>query len=259
MRTLVVSLGNTSVFAGVFANGRQISAFRLPLADASTARALAKNFPRKVRGRIDAAVMCSVVPKLTPLFAKEIQRRWKIAPRRLTAASVAELKVAYRNPSELGTDRIAAALGAREVIGPRDVIIVDCGTATTVTALRKDGTILGGAIFPGLGLWPAMLATRTAQLPEVSLRLPKSAIGRSPRESLQSGIVHGHAGAVRALVTAIAREQFGRKKPLVIGTGGNARWLKTAGLFSQTIPNLVLIGLARFGKVAASPTPAEHP
>src|SRR6185295_6890925 len=96
---------------------------------------------------------CSVVPKFTPPITKEIRQRFGVAPLVLTADSIREVRITYRNPRELGTDRIAAALGVREVIGARDVIVVDCGTATTVTALRRDGTILGGAIFPGMGLW----------------------------------------------------------------------------------------------------------
>jgi type III pantothenate kinase len=252
VRTLALSIGNTSVLVGIFSNGRIGKAFRVPISDSPDARKWSESLLQPVRGKIARAVLCSVVPKLTPLVVKQIEQQFGVVPRLLTARSVRDLKIGYRNPRELGTDRIAAALGVREVVGARDVVIIDCGTATTVTALRRDGAILGGAIFPGLALWPAMLASRTAQLPKVSLRRPASAIGRSTRDSLHSGIFHGHVGAVRELVRQISREAFPRGKPLVIGTGGNSRWLAEAGLFSRTIPNLVLIGLERFGKVNVS-------
>jgi type III pantothenate kinase len=252
MRTLVLSIGNTSVSGDVFSKGKSVAIFRLPLAKVSSTRGVTEHLLPRVRGKIDQAVLCSVVPKLTPVIVKQITKRFGIVASVLTADSIREVKINYRAPRELGTDRIAAALGAREVVGARDVIVVDCGTATTVTALRRDGTILGGAIFPGLGLWSAMLASRTAQLPAVPLRRPAAAVGRSTRESLQSGIFHGHAGAVRELVRQITREAFGGKKTLVFGTGGNAPWLASEAVFSHIIPNLVLIGLARFGKVEAA-------
>jgi type III pantothenate kinase len=251
VRTLVLSIGNTSVFGGVFSNGKCDATFRLPVSKVSTGPGFARLLRRRVRGKIDRVAFCSVVPKLTALIAKEVQHQFGLVPRLLTAASLHGLKIAYRNPRELGTDRIAAALGARQILGERNAIVVDCGTATTVTALHRDGVILGGAIFPGLALWPGMLVSCTAQLPAVALRRPRRVLGRSTRDGLQSGIFHGHAGAIRELVRKVRQEAFGRGRAIVIGTGGNMKWLGRDRLFSRSVPNLALLGLEQFGTMDA--------
>jgi len=131
------------------------------------------------------------------------------------------------------------------------VIVVDCGTATTVTALSKQGILLGGAILPGLGLWPEMLATRTAQLPRVALKRPAVALGRSTQQGLQSGFFHGHAGAIRELTQRIGAEAFGRASVVVIGTGGYAALLTRENLFTVYQPELILTGLHFFARFSA--------
>jgi type III pantothenate kinase len=87
------------------------------------------------------------------------------------------LMLAYHRPEELGVDRLATALGAQKLYPRKNVMVVDCGTATTLTLLRRDGCLLGGAIMPGAALWAQALAQRTAQLPEVKLQLPKQVVG----------------------------------------------------------------------------------
>jgi type III pantothenate kinase len=179
-----------------------------------------------------------------------------IRPMRLGADSGHGLRIGYRRPSELGADRVAAALGARAVLSGRDAIIVDCGTATTVTALRRDGTLVGGAIIPGAGLWSEILAARTAQLPRAAQRRPRGAIGRSPREAIAAGAFVGQAGAIRELVARIRSEAFprarGRRPPGVIATGGGAADLASEGLFDRIDAALVLRGLCAFAAGAGT-------
>lgn len=239
MRTLALSIGNTSLFGGVFAGARLVSSFRLPPAD------LVK-LPRRVRGPVARAALCSVVPALTPDVLRLIQRTWQLEARVLTADAAHGLTIGYRRPRELGADRVATALGARTLFPGKNVLVVDCGTATTVTALHRDGTVLGGAIFPGLALWPDMLASRTAQLPRVALARPPAALGRSPREAIVSGIFHGQLGAIRETVARVRAEAFGRAACIVIGTGGNAPTFAREPLFDELAPALGLQGLAAF-------------
>nr|AYC79555.1 type III pantothenate kinase [uncultured bacterium] len=128
----------------------------------------------------------------------------------------------------------------------KNVIVVDCGTATTLTALSGAGVLLGGAILPGLSLWPEMLAGRTAQLPLVKLRRPSAALGRSTGEGIQSGVFYGHVGAIRELVAHLRQEAFGRAACVIIGTGGHAALLAGESLFEHVEPALVLHGLRCF-------------
>lgn len=239
MRTLALSVGNTSLFGGVFVNGRLSRTFRLAHGELRTLRA-------RVGKSLDAAALCSVVPALTSKVVDQIQHDWRIEPKVLTADSPHGLTIGYRRPRELGTDRLTAALGARALFPRRNVLVVDCGTATTMTALHRDGRLLGGAILPGATLWAEALAARTAQLPRVAPQRPRTAVGRSPAEAIASGIYFGHLGAVRELVTRVRREAFGRRAVTVIGTGGHAPLFARESLFDALVPDLVLRGLHVF-------------
>ena len=241
-RTLVVDVGNTTVFAGIFSGERCVKRFRLTAADACQARTWA----RRATGPFQRATLCSVVPALTPVITRAVQRTLALAPQILTATAPHGLEISYRRPTELGTDRLACALGARALLPRRHVIVVDCGTATTITALHRNGTILGGAILPGIGLWPAMLAARTAQLPAVSIRPPRRAVGRTTEAALRSGIHHGHTGAIREVIAHVQAEAFGRAAVVVVGTGGHAPRFVDSGLFSTLQPDLILTGLNAF-------------
>jgi type III pantothenate kinase len=246
VKTLVLNLGNTSLFGGVFGGEKLQKSFRTSLGTAVKPDAFARFIAAQVRGGIDHAALCSVVPALTPKTVALVRRQFGVPPHVLTVDSPHGLKIGYRDPRQLGTDRLAAALGARKLFPRRNVVVIDCGTATTVTALHRDGTVLGGAILPGLALWPAMLASRTAQLPEVPPARPRVALGRSTKENLQSGIFHGHAGAIRDLVRRIRAEAFGRAGVVVVGTGGHAAKFSDEAIFDELQPALVLIGLHAF-------------
>jgi len=235
-RTLVVGIGNTTLFCGVFSGARRERTFRLLNSDLA-------QLAVRADARIDRAAVCSVVPKQTSKITGLIERQWKVKARVLTANSPHGLTLNYRQPRELGTDRLAAAMGAYDAFPGENIIVVDCGTATTITALRSDGTLLGGAILPGLGLWPEMLATRTAQLPRVPVARPRVALGRSTREGIASGVFFGHCGAVREVVSRVRTEAFGRAPVRVVGTGGYAPLFSRENLFGALQPDLVLRGL----------------
>jgi len=240
LRTLVIDTGNTTVFGGVFTGNRLTRRFRIQTQGAASAGCW------KQLGRMDRAALCSVVPAATASVSRSVARHCGVRPQVLTSASPHGLGIAYREPGRLGTDRLACALGAHTLFPRQHVIVVDCGTATTITALDRHGMILGGAILPGIGLWPAMLAARTAQLPAVSIRPPRRAIGRTPEEALRSGTHHGHIGAIREIIARVRAEAFGRAIVVVIGTGGHARRFAHSGLFATVQPDLILTGLNTF-------------
>jgi type III pantothenate kinase len=237
MRLLALSLGNTSLFGGVFADGKLGRTFRGP-----------QEVERVVPGPLDHIVLCSVVPARTAATVRTLARRHQLTPLLLTAASPHGLKIGYTQPRTLGTDRLAAALGARTLFPGENVIVVDCGTATTVTALHRDGTLLGGAILPGLSLWPDLLAERTAQLPRIALRRPASPLGRSTAGGIAAGIFHGHAGAIREVVARVRTAAFGRARVRVVGTGGHAPRFARENLFATLEPALILHGLRAFAE-----------
>lgn len=110
----------------------------------------------------------------------------------------------YRNPAQLGSDRWAALIGARHLLGPRATMVVVCGTATTIDFLSADGLFKGGMIMPGVGLMLRSLHEGTAALPDQGgdfLAYPTQTV-----DAISSGCQHAQAGAVERLFALEARE-----------------------------------------------------
>ncbi len=110
-------------------------------------------------------------------------------------ASKTGLKIRYRNPLEVGADKIANAIGAVELYPGRNLLIVDLGTATTLCAVTRDKEYLGGVITPGIHMSMAALESNTARLPVVEIVRPAEILGRSTVESIQSGLYYGTLAA----------------------------------------------------------------
>jgi type III pantothenate kinase len=192
---------------------------------------------------VDRVALCSVVPAALHPVRGASKQYFGREPFVLQAGVRTGLKVRYRNPLEVGADRIAGAIGATQRRPARNLIVVDCGTATTFDVVTAGGDYLGGVILPGMGVSAETLASRTAKLPRVEIARPEAMLGRSTVESIQSGLYHGHAGAIRHIVAGLGREAFAGDRPHVIGTGGFARMLDEERLFDEIVPELVLLGL----------------
>jgi len=162
-------------------------------------------------------VLCSVVPPLTQGFVEMASRLFGKAPLVVDSSVDTGLRVLYRDPLSVGSDRLATAVGAVHRFG-KPVIIVDMGTATTFDVISDSGDYVGGAIAPGVGTAAEELFRRAARLPRVELRKPQSVIGQSTEESLQSGIVFGAAALVDGILARIFEELGAR--PTVVATGG---------------------------------------
>jgi type III pantothenate kinase len=157
------------------------------------------------------------------------------------------LRIKYRNPLEVGADRIANAIAATHLYPGRDLLIADFGTATTFCAVTAERDYLGGVIVAGLRISLEALETRTARLPAVEI-LPqhgRTCLGRSTVESLQSGAYFGQLGAVREIFARLQSENFpdAQRPPLRLGTGGFAGLFEQEGVFDEVIPDLVLRGI----------------
>jgi type III pantothenate kinase len=188
------------------------------------------------------AVLCSVAPALTLAWAKALERVAGAAPVEVSARTARSLPIRYHDHSAVGADRIANAVAARGFYGT-PAIVVDLGTATTFDCVSQQGAYLGGAIAPGVVTSAEELFRRAARLPRVELRRPERALGRATEESLQSGVLYGHAGQVDALVRRLALEMKGT--PHVIATGGLAEVIapecETVNVVDET---LTLRGMA---------------
>jgi type III pantothenate kinase len=121
-------------------------------------------------------------------------------------------------------------------------VVVDFGTSTNFDVISSKGEFVGGALAPGIEISIDALASRAARLLKVELVRPRSVIGKSTVESLQSGIVFGFAGQIDGIVRRIAAELDG--EPVVIATGGLAPLvLEESETITRHEPDLTLIGL----------------
>lgn len=261
---LCLDVGNTTIHAGVYPIGtgaktpklqaqfRRTSEFRASSDEIGLfmLSALRENGidPKK----ITRIAICSVVPDAVYSIRGACQKYFKQAPFLLQAGVKTGLKIRYRNPLEVGADRIANSIAAVEMYPNRDIIIVDFGTATTFCAITREKDYLGGVIIAGIRISMEALETRTAKLPSVEIVPAKSALGRSTVESIQSGLYFGQMGQVKEIRDRIVAECFPfstsastttSTKPIVIATGGFAGLFEKDALFDHVVPDLVLRGL----------------
>lgn len=194
-----------------------------------------------IRNRWIGAAICSVVPSLTPLFAKAVQRATDVEPLVLDGTTRMNVENCYRNPSEVGADRLANAAGGMDRYGG-PLIIADFGTATTLDVVSEKGEYLGGCILPGLETSAEALFRRTAKLPRVDVQAPPEPIGRTTMESIRSGLFYGAVDAVDGLVDRIRRQLGCTAK--VVATGGLSPMIAPhSKTISHADPDLTLHGL----------------
>ncbi len=246
---LCLDVGNSQMYCGVFEGEQLITQFRRT----SSVRSSSDELGVFIRGALDIndvdhrgirqIVACSVVPDIIYSLRAGCQKYFGIDPLFLRPGIKTGLKIRYKDPREVGADRIADAMGALKLHPGRNLIVVDFGTATTVCAVTRDAEFLGGNIIPGVRLAMDALEAKTAQLPSVEIRPTKSAIGRTTVESIQSGLFWSNVGAVKELVSRISAQAFADDPPLVIGTGGFASLFVDQGIFDEIVPDLILIGL----------------
>jgi type III pantothenate kinase len=246
---LCLDVGNTQIHGGVFDGDVLRCQFRKSTAPLGTTDELGIFFTAVLRENgvdpraVTGLAVCSVVPAALYSVRGAAEKYFRCEPFVLQAGVKTGLKVRYRNPQEVGADRIAGAVAAVHRHPGRGLIIVDCGTATTFDVVTATGDYLGGVILPGMGVSAETLASHTAKLPRVEITRPEHTLGRTTAESIQSGLFHGHVGAIRYLVDQLRREAFPEAAPYLIGTGGFARMFDHEKLFDEIMPELVLWGL----------------
>src|ERR671935_443631 len=220
---LAIDLGNTNLTFGLFEGDRLRHDWRLATRRDSMPDELGLAMVQLMRqegfdaNTVDAVVLASVVPPMNSALIEAIQRYFGHEPLIVGPGIKTGLKIHYRDPKEVGADRIVAAMAAyRKYGGP--LIIIDFGTGTTYDVVSKDGDYLGGAIAPGMGISVEALYERAARLQRVELKAPSSTIGRSTAESMQAGIIFGYTAQVEGMVARIRKE-----------LGNHARGVSTGG------------------------------
>ena len=239
---LLFDIGNTHTHIGLADHRRVLRQSNIP-----TASWLGSDAARRARafvGRspVHGVVLCSVVPRATPLVRRAVKRLWQMSCLELGPKTVRGIGIDYPRPATIGPDRLANALAARHRFGA-PVVVVDFGTAVTFDVVDRSGNYVGGIIAPGLAAMTDYLHEKTALLPRIRIREIRSVIGKSTEQGMLVGAVHGYRGLVRELILELKRELRTRRLP-VVATGGYGR-LMAAKLPEITAvdPLLTLEGL----------------
>ncbi|MEW6006345.1 MAG: type III pantothenate kinase [Stygiobacter sp.] len=246
---LCIDVGNTHIYGGLFHNNELVLQFRKTSRQEFSSDEIGiflksvlkeNNFNTE---NVNGISICSVVPDLNHSLRAGCVKYFNIEPFFLKPGVKTGLKIKYRNPVEVGTDRIANAIAAVHSFPDKNLIIIDFGTATTFCVVSKNKEYLGGIILPGIKISMEALDSKTAQLPAVEIKEMTEVIGRSTVESIQSGLFFGQIGIVKEIKSRIIEEVFKDEAPVVIATGGFSRLFENQKLFDIIIPTLVLNGL----------------
>lgn len=149
-------------------------------------------------------------------------------------------------PSQMGADIVANAVAATS-LEKCPMVILDFGTATTLTAINENGELCGVLIYPGVRSSLNALSSQAAELPGISLDSPKALLGKNTIDSMVSGIIYGNASMIDGLLDRIA-EEWTAKELTVIAAGGLADRIISyckSGHKIQFVPNLTLLGLKK--------------
>jgi type III pantothenate kinase len=244
---LAIDAGNSNITLAVFEGETLLAQWRLTTDIRRTSdeygselRQLFEVFEID-RKTLEAIVIASVVPALNPTLTQMAAVYFNLTPFFVDHTTRAGLKIVYETPADLGADRIVDAVAAVSKYGA-PCIVVDFGTATTFNVVNGAGEFVGGAISPGLNTCSEALLSRAAKLPRVEFTRPAKIIGSSTVAAMQSGLYHGYAGLVDALIMRMI-DELG-EGPRVIATGGLAHKVAPAAASIQVVDDtLTLEGL----------------
>jgi type III pantothenate kinase len=252
---LCLDVGNSQLYGGVFRDDDLVFQFRRSTSSRGSSDELGLFLRAVLRENdvdpnvIDEIAICSVVPDYVYSLRACCEKYFRVEPLILRPGVRTGLRIRYKDPKEVGADRIADAVGALHLFPGRHLIVVDFGTATTLAAISRDHDFLGGAILPGVRLAMEALEGNTAQLPSVEIVPVETALGRSTVESIQSGLYWSNVGMIKELTQRLTAEAFPDELPLIVATGGFSQLFARTGLFDETVRELILTGLREIAKL----------
>jgi type III pantothenate kinase len=220
---LAVNVGNSSTAFGICRDAKWLQRWRIRTVHERMPDEYSLLFERFLKrlelqpGDIDRMVLASVVPQVSEMILQFGGSDLPREPLILGPGVDAGIRINTDNPAEVGTDLVANAVAAYQLV-QGSCIVVDFGTALTFTAVSERAVLEGVSIAPGLQYAVRALSRNTAQLPTVQLSRPPAAIGKNTIHSIQSGIIFGYVGMVETLLDRIKMELPGKVR--VVATGG---------------------------------------
>lgn len=225
---LAIDMGNTNIVIGGIDSTQTYFVERITTDHVKTGLEYAVNIKNILeihdidKSRIEGAIMSSVVPPLNAPISSAINKLFGFRPRLVGSGMKTGLNIIMDNPKTVGSDMIVDAVAVVKEY-PLPAIVIDMGTATTMSVVDQKGNYIGGVIFPGLRVSLDSLSSKAAQLPSISLEIPKKVIGKNTIDCMRSGIMYGSAGMIDGIIDRMEAELG--KTPSVIATGGLSRFV----------------------------------
>jgi type III pantothenate kinase len=226
---LAVDVGNTQTHLGAFDGERLVEHWRFQTRAGATGDELAERIAGMLAlsgvslDDLDAVCVSSVVPPLGTQYEQLSERYTNAACLAIGPGVKTGMPIRIDNPLEVGADRLVNSVAAYERFKTA-CVVVDFGTGINFDAVSEAGEYLGGAIAPGLEISLTALVERAARIGRIDLEEPETAIGRSSRAAIQSGVIFGFAGLIDGVVRRIEDEL------------GEVQLLATGGLASTIVP-----------------------
>lgn len=227
---LAVDMGNTNIVIGCIQGNKTLFVERLCTEQSKTELEYAIGFKTVlelygIKGEdIDGGIISSVVPPLTGIIKKAVEKIIGKSVMVVGPGVKTGLNIQMDNPKTVGSDLIVDAVaGICEYGAP--LVIIDMGTATTISVVDKDRNYIGGVIIPGIRVSMDSLVNRTSQLPRISFDAPDKVIGTNTIDCMKSGIIVGNAAMIDGMIDRIEEE-----------LGYNVTVVATGGLASVVIP-----------------------
>lgn len=246
---LAIDAGNSNVVFALYdeVNESWKNHFRIDTHSSKFAAQLHKKVPLYFlehgfsSGDIKRIGFSSVVPEINEQILQFCENYFGIQPYLITPASFKKLTIKSLRPNEIGTDLMCNVMAGYTEYR-KELIVVDFGTALTFTVVDAKGEIIGVNIVPGLETAIKSLFTNTSKLPDVPLKLPKSALGKDTIHAIQAGVLYGYISLVKGMIEMIMKET--EMEFTVIATGGLAEILTPLEkVFDEIDRNLTLEGL----------------
>lgn len=254
---LAVDIGNTSICLGLFEKNKlvckaKLASDRIKTAD-EYAVLIAGIFSMKKIGfsEVEGAMLLSVVPPLTHTIVSALGE-FGVKPLIVGSGIRTGLNIRVETPNLLGADIVADTVGAMMLVKP-PFVVIDLGTATTITAVNSRGELFGCAIAPGVKLSLDALSSRCAQLSDVQLSKPEKLLGANTADSMNSGSIYGSAMMLDGFIDSI-RSEYSLESLSVVATGGLSELITP--LCKNQIrqePELTLRGLCRLWEINSKP------
>jgi type III pantothenate kinase len=240
---LTIDVGNTSTGVAVFDGDAIATKNKLLTPDEFEITFIKSLIKKELRKPIKNIIVSSVVPFVDDSLKQSIRDYFHIDPYFIDCSTDSGLKFNVDNPSELGADRIADAVGGLSFFNP-PLIIIDSGTAITFDVISRDCEYLGGCIFPGIELSVHSLAEKAAKLERIHFNVPKSILSTNTADHIRAGIYYCYVGGLTYIIDEY--KKIVGQDAKVIATGGLSKYfqgtIETIDLFES---DLIYYGLKR--------------